>query len=184
MPHSLFWAWLGIRDEWVELVPIHLPLSWVAHNTAAQPSCRSLFTRKEGENSNSDFVSLVVWPHLSVYCNVLRTTFVSWLVWWFQSNSSDTSGEFHPIEVPACAEGQSLPRYEVSHAWFLIVYMLSLFLVDFLPTLLSQPFTPSCRGMHRWRSYCPWCASCWQVCPSILVLSARTNVSCTVFFFS
>ena len=93
-----------------------------------------------------------------------------------------TPGEFHPIEVPACAEGQSLPRYEVSHAWFLIVYMLSLFLVDFLPTLLSQPLTPSCRDVRRWMSYCPWCASCWQVCPSILVLSATTYVSYTVFF--
>ena len=55
---------------------------------------------------------------------------MSWLVWWFQSNSSDTSGKLNPIEVHARAEGQSLPRYEISHAWFLIVYMLSFFLVD------------------------------------------------------
>ena len=77
---------------------------------------------------------------------------MSWLVWLFQSNSSDTSGEFHPIEVPACAEGQSLPRYEVSHAWFLIVYVLSLFLVDFVPLCfpsLSLPAAEACTDESR-----------------------------------
>ena len=77
---------------------------------------------------------------------------MSWLLWWFQSNSSDTSGEFHPIEVPACAEGQSLPRYEVSHAWFLIVYVLSLFLVDFVPLCfpsLSLPAAEACTDEGR-----------------------------------
>ena len=72
---------------------------------------------------------------------------MSLLVWLFQSNSSDTSGELNPIEVPACDKGQFLPRYEVSHAWFLIVYVLSLFLVNFVPLCfpsLSLPAAEAC----------------------------------------
>ena len=65
------------------------------------------------------------------------------LVWLFQSNSSDISGELNPIEVPACAKGQTLPRYEVLHAWFLIVYMLSLLLVDFVPLCFPSLSLPA-----------------------------------------
>ena len=52
--------------------------------------------------------------------NFLRTSFVSLLVWLFQSNSSDTSGELNPIEVPACDEAQCLPRYEVYWPWHML----------------------------------------------------------------
>jgi len=104
---------------------------------------------------------------------------VSWLVWWFQSNSSDTSGEFHPIEVPACAEGQSLPRYEVSHAGFLIVYVLSLFLVDFVPLCfpsLSLPAAEACtdEGLQH-----P-CSFCYDLRKLYCIFSSLNKLGCTL----